>query len=35
MSEGYNESSLVDSLIANLNEGGNVLEKKEKAVKKR
>jgi electron transfer flavoprotein alpha subunit len=34
MSEGHNESSLVDSLIANLHEGGNILEKKEKAVKK-
>ena len=34
MSEGHNESSLVDSLIANLKKGGNVLEKKEAAVKK-
>jgi electron transfer flavoprotein alpha subunit len=30
MSEGYDEASLVDSLIANLKKGGNVLEKKEK-----
>jgi len=34
MSEGHNEASLVDSLIANLKKGGNVLEKKEKAVRK-
>lgn len=34
MSVGHNESSLVDSLISNLKEGGNVLEKKEKAAKK-
>jgi electron transfer flavoprotein alpha subunit len=34
MSEGHNEASLVDSLIANLKKGGHVLEKKEKAVKK-
>ncbi len=34
MSEGHNEASLVDSLIANFNKGGNVLEKKEKAAKK-
>ena len=34
MSEGHNEASLVDSLIANLKKGGNVLEKKEKAAKK-
>jgi electron transfer flavoprotein alpha subunit len=34
MSEGHNEAALVDSLIANLKKGGNVLEKKEKAVKK-
>jgi len=34
MSEGHNETTLVDSLIANLKKGGNVLEKKEKAVKK-
>jgi electron transfer flavoprotein alpha subunit len=34
MSEGHNEAALVDSLIANFNKGGNVLEKKEKAVKK-
>ncbi len=34
MSEGHNEVTLVDSLIANLKKGGNVLEKKEKAVKK-
>ncbi len=34
MSEGHNESELVDSLIANLKKGGNVLEKKEKTVKK-
>lgn len=29
MSEGQNEASLVDSLIANIKKGGNVLEKKE------
>jgi electron transfer flavoprotein alpha subunit len=34
MSEGHNEASLVDSLIANLKKGGNVLEKIDKAVKK-
>ena len=34
MSEGHNEASLVDSLIANLKKGGNVLEKKETAIKK-
>jgi electron transfer flavoprotein alpha subunit len=34
MSEGHNEATLVDSLIANLKKGGNVLEKKEKAAKK-
>jgi electron transfer flavoprotein alpha subunit len=34
MSEGHNESALVDSLIANLKKGGNVLEKKDKAEKK-
>lgn len=34
MSEGHNETSLVDSLIANLKKGGNVLEKKENVVKK-
>jgi electron transfer flavoprotein alpha subunit len=34
MSEGHNEASLVDSLIANLKKGGNVLEKKEKTAKK-
>jgi electron transfer flavoprotein alpha subunit len=34
MSEGHNEAALVDSLIANLKKGGNVLEKKEKAEKK-
>jgi len=34
MSEGHNEGSLVDSLIANLKKGGNVLEKKETAAKK-
>jgi electron transfer flavoprotein alpha subunit len=33
MSEGHNEASLVDSLIANLKRGGNVLEKKEGAAK--
>jgi electron transfer flavoprotein alpha subunit len=33
MSEGHNEAALVDSLIANLKKGGNVLEKKEKAAK--
>ena len=33
MSEGHNEATLVDSLIANLKKGGNVLEKKEKAAK--
>ncbi|MCK9398866.1 MAG: FAD-binding protein [Bacteroidales bacterium] len=34
MSEGHNETALVDSLIENLGKGGNVLEKKEKAAKK-
>ena len=34
MSEGHNEISLIDSLIANLKKGGNVLEKKEAAAKK-
>ena len=34
MSEGHNESALVDSLIANMKKGGNVLEKKEKSAKK-
>jgi electron transfer flavoprotein alpha subunit len=34
MSEGHNEAALVDSLIANFKKGGNILEKKEKAVKK-
>ena len=34
MSEGHNEASMVDSLIANLKKGGNVLEKKEAAAKK-
>jgi electron transfer flavoprotein alpha subunit len=34
MSEGHNEASLVDSLISNINKGGNVLEKKEKAARK-
>jgi len=34
MSEGHNEASLVDSLIANLKKGGNVLEKKESVAKK-
>jgi len=34
MSEGHNEASLVDSLIANFKKGGNVLEKKEKVAKK-
>lgn len=34
MSEGHNEVALVDSLIANFKKGGNVLEKKEKAIKK-
>jgi electron transfer flavoprotein alpha subunit len=34
MSEGHNEASLVDSLIANLEKGGNIMEKKEKAAKK-
>jgi electron transfer flavoprotein alpha subunit len=34
MSEGHDEASLVDSLISNLKKGGNVLEKKETAVKK-
>ena len=34
MSVGHDEASLVDSLIANLKEGGNVLEKKEKVAKK-
>jgi electron transfer flavoprotein alpha subunit len=34
MSEGHNEVTLVDSLIANFKKGGNVLEKMEKAAKK-
>ena len=34
MSEGHNETSLVDSLIANLKKGGNVLTKKESVAKK-
>ena len=34
LSEGHNEAALVDSLIANLKHGGNVLEKKESVVKK-
>ena len=34
MSEGHSESQLVDSLIANIKKGGNVLQNKEKAVKK-
>jgi len=34
MSEGHNEVSLVDSLIANLKKGGNILEKKETTAKK-
>ncbi|MGC1389670.1 MAG: FAD-binding protein [Bacteroidales bacterium] len=33
MSEGHNETELVDSLIANLKKGGNVPEKKEKTAK--
>jgi electron transfer flavoprotein alpha subunit len=33
MSEGHNEAALVDSLIANLKKGGNVLEKKETTAK--
>jgi electron transfer flavoprotein alpha subunit len=34
MSEGHNETVLVDNLISNFNKGGNVLEKKETAEKK-
>ncbi|MDO9581042.1 MAG: electron transfer flavoprotein subunit alpha, partial [Bacteroidales bacterium] len=34
MSEGYNEAAFVDSLISNFKKGGNVLERKEKEVKK-
>ena len=34
MSEGHNEATLLDSLIANFKKGGNVLEKKEAAAKK-
>jgi len=34
MSQGHNETALVDSLISNYNKGANVLEKKEKAEKK-
>jgi electron transfer flavoprotein alpha subunit len=34
MAEGHNEKALVDSLIVNLENGGNVLVKKEKAAKK-
>jgi electron transfer flavoprotein alpha subunit len=33
MSQGHNEAALVNSLIANFNKGGNVLEKKEKTTK--
>ena len=33
MSDGHNEASLIDSLIVNLEKGGNVLEHTEKAVK--
>jgi len=34
MSAGHSESELVDSLIANIKKGGNILQNKEKAVKK-
>lgn len=34
MSEGHNEAELVDSLIANFNKGGNILEIHEKSAKK-
>lgn len=34
MSEGNNEAALVDSLIANIKKGGNMLEKKEQVAKK-
>ena len=34
MSEGHNDASLVDSLIANLKKGGNVLETREKVTSK-
>jgi electron transfer flavoprotein alpha subunit len=34
MSEGHNETTLVDNLIANFKKGGNVLEKKEKVAQK-
>lgn len=34
MSEGHNETTLVDSLIANFKKGGNVREKKEKVAQK-
>jgi len=34
MSVGHNEAALVDSFIANFKKGGNVMEKKEKEVKK-
>ena len=34
MSEGHNEASLVDNLIANFNKGGNTLQKKEETAKK-
>ena len=34
MSEGHTETALVDSLIANFNKGGNVMEKKEKVTLK-
>jgi electron transfer flavoprotein alpha subunit len=34
MSEGHSEAALVDSLIANMKKGGNVMEKKEKVTKK-
>jgi electron transfer flavoprotein alpha subunit len=33
MAEGHNEAALVDSLIANLKKGGNILEQKEKTAK--
>ena len=34
LSEGHNESSLLDSLIANIKKGGNILEKKETSANK-
>ncbi len=34
MSQGHNEAALVESLIANIKKGGNVLEKKEKVAQK-